>query len=301
MKRGNDNGAVKWGRVGISNPLAPEDVKVSTDTETPYLGDLRLTGPDAFNGFMKECINVVWVPNSEQADPVHIQGQWKEYEYIKGKWTEQEIPKERPKLSDEFIEAHIGYREENDKAGSYRFLTDTNANLPKGKDDYKSNYKVVHLCHHRGFTAIDSASRTGSVTAHEQQMRSRSASLDGMKTLPTRRLLDREHILDVFWALIGLVISCVAIFEPITIAQNDLKDEILEQQQRLHSDRVGGRVGDSSRESRTCLPLLHDRWRSGYLHRAHRDHILLLHLGEDDAVDLVVFVGAARVALGLRE
>ena len=61
-------------RERIDNPIHSGAVSINVPEEVMkpplFAGNLNLTGSDAFRGFLKDCINVVWDPDGVQTRDV---------------------------------------------------------------------------------------------------------------------------------------------------------------------------------------------------------------------------------------
>ena len=211
----------------------------STSSKQPFLGDLRLSGPDAFHGFLKECINVVWVPDVAKTNG-NTTGVWHEFEYdhSSSSWKDLNIPKELPNerdgppVSEQFKAAHPQLKDKKDPTLP-NYLIDLDKDLPKTTNDhYKSNYKMIWVSHHRGFTSINSAKVRTSFIADEKLQRKRTQSASEAE-FPQRRLMDQEHMIDIIVNVFSQIVAVVALFEPAESAVSDLLDEVKTSQEKM--------------------------------------------------------------------
>ena len=208
----------------------------------------------AMPGFIDFCINVVWVPHTEQPNPANITGDWHEFTFDRksGKWCEI-LDLSRKKASDEFKALHPNHKWKEEKDELPLHLDDV-PTLPKTKDDYRSNYKMTWLCHHRGFKPRDTAAPSPSFTADVESQKKLSASMSELGTLPKRRLLDREHVLDVVINIVAQIIAVVSIFEPIVNALTARMDGIEIEQADFNYTLLGTVDLDAIRDERSAFP-----------------------------------------------
>ncbi|GMI26248.1 hypothetical protein TeGR_g8674, partial [Tetraparma gracilis] len=202
-------------------------------SSTPLdIGDLNLT-PDAegnIRGFIPWAINVVWVPDSTLRLG-HVVGAWREYNFdpLKATWSFTTVgpdtsAKDFPKV-----------------------LLDS-----KGKDtadrtapaNYRANYKMVWLCHHRGFHC---ASTTSPSSSHQLE---RTRMLDAIG-FPKRRLLDREHLMDVTFNVGLMVAGAVVMFQPCVSSIASMTAAASSKQSSLSPESIAEIDVDAVHESRS--------------------------------------------------